>query len=105
MTNVLDVVDRDSLFVELFVPQDDANSIAQGKPLHVSVESLDASVKCVVETGRECFEPAPAAIRRYYKSDEPLLPVVLRPETNSSEQPLRIGAVTRLTLLQSYGWQ
>lgn len=105
MTNVLDVVDRDSLYVELFMPQDDANSVAQGKPLNVSVESHDSSVKCVIETGRECFEPAPPAIRRYYKSDEPLLPVVLRPNAISTDQPLRIGAMTRLTLLQSYGWQ
>lgn len=105
MTNALDVVDRNSLFVELFVPQDDANSVDSGKTLSISVESLNTSVKCVVETGRECFEPAPAAIRRYYKSDEPLLPVVLRPQVDATEQPLRIGAVARLTLMQSYGWQ
>gem|GEM_PF-1027011 len=105
MSPALDVVDRNSLFVELFMSQDDANSVEAGQTLSISVESLDGPVKCVMETGRECFEPAPAPIRRYYKSDEPLFPVVLRPHSTSSEQPLRIGAVTRLTLLQSYGWQ
>lgn len=104
MTTVLDVVDRDSLFVELFMPQDDVGSVKNGKELSISIESL-GSVKCVIETGRECFEPAPNSICRFYKRDEPLLPVVLKPQLASSEQPLRIGAVTKLTLLQSYGWQ
>lgn len=96
---VMDVIDRDSLQVTLFVPQDETASFSPESEVRLQVEPQAGEVECRVVSARQRFESAPEAIRKYYSSGEPLLPVRVRPSDAAVRETLRPGAVARLSLL------
>lgn len=102
MEPVLEVIDRDSLQVTLFVPQDETQTFSPEATVRLQVEPQVDAVSCQVVAMRQRFESAPESIRRYYSSGEPLLPVRLRPTDQKVRDSLRPGAVARLSLLSRY---
>ena len=96
---VMDVIDRDSLQITLFVPQDESVSFAPESQVRLQVEPHAEELECAVVSARQRFERAPEAIRKYYSSGEPLLPVRVRPSDATVRKELRPGAVARLSLL------
>ena len=100
LETILDLVDTNSLEATLYMPQDESRTLPPGTEVTLSIEPLDRSQTYTVVGSRERFESAPAAVRRYYLSDQQLMPIRLRPKSLSltpANSGIQIGAVVRLT--------
>ena len=110
MEVLVEVVDAGSLKTKLFVQQNDSRGVQPGTEFGVRIDPLKTPVRCQVVASSERFEPAPLSIQRYYRSDEPLLPVILKMELSDADRrEVRLGAVTQLQLLSQWketvtGW-
>ena len=102
---VFEIVDDASIRIELFVPQKSVNEFAAGSKLNLSLEPTSRSLACEIVGSRNCFEPAPLSIERFYSSHAALQPVILKPQDDAERDKLQLGAVTRLSLLQAARWQ
>ena len=91
------ILEENSLVVECYIPQ----QLSQNVELHDEVRFLMAPdskqwVGKVIELGEEMV-PAPATIKRHYRTDEKLLPVFLTPDPALMEsRKLRIGSVVSI---------
>lgn len=100
LETVLELVDANSLEATLFLPQDESRTLPPGTEVTLRIEPLGQEQVCTVVRTGERFEAAPAAVERYYLSNQPLMPVILRPKP-AAGSPARfgipIGAVVRLS--------
>lgn len=93
---VVDVLQTGSLEVVLYLSQDDVEGLAVGEQIAVTVEPLNSAVPCTVVRIGNQMESAPAAIERFYWSNEPLLPVYLKPDAKFSDWlSLRLGSMVK----------
>jgi multidrug resistance efflux pump len=104
LDTIVEVTDQDSLRIELFISQDDIDGFEIGKHLNVSIEPLSQAVVCNVVGSRKHFEEAPESIHRYYASRQTLMPLILRPIDNASDQLLNVGAIVKMKLLANLEW-
>jgi HlyD family secretion protein len=95
---VMEIVDSTSSRIVLYVQQDDSASLPEGTTVELRIDPVDKAIEATVQANRERFEAAPAQIRRYYLSGEPLLPIIVRPSQVADVGLLQDGAVVRLTL-------
>ncbi|MDA0660452.1 MAG: biotin/lipoyl-binding protein [Planctomycetota bacterium] len=95
--SMLSLLEKDSEEIVLYLRQEKVRSLEVGSLLQVHVRPLSESISCeVVRVGQE-FSPAPRAIERYYRSNEPLLQVFLRPDRQHiAASELCLGAVANL---------
>lgn len=109
LETVLEIVDTGSLEATLFMPQDESRTLPVGTEVTLKIEPLQQKRTYQVVGTRERFESAPSAIRRYYLSDQQLLPVILRPTSpppkreSENEPGIQIGAVVKLTWFNHLG--
>ena len=106
LETILDLVDTNSLEATLYMPQDESRTLPPGTDVTLCIEPLDQKQIYTVVGARERFESAPPAVRRYYLSDEQLMPVLLRPKSPvlaPAESGIQIGAVVRLTWVNHLG--
>ena len=104
LETILEVTDQDSLQIELFVQQGDVDGFVVGKELKVSIEPLSRAVTCTIIGSRKHFELAPESIRRYYTSQQTLMPLMLKLNDVDPDSPLSVGSIVKLKLLESLGW-
>jgi len=91
------VLEDASLEIELFLPQKMTAEYEVGDILEIKVEPNEELIPCrIVRVGSEHREP-PRQLQIFYRDDERLLPVVLKPQISSQDQPiLPLGAVAKL---------
>ncbi len=93
---VVEMLQSGSLEVVLFLSQDDITRLRIGDEIHVAIEPNREKVPCKVVRIGQRLETAPAAIERFYWSNEPLLPVYLKPDVAYSQwMSLRLGSVVK----------
>ena len=98
---LMEIVDRDSLKIEMFVPQHEIDRYAPGKVIKLSIAPQATPLICTVVGSRNRFESAPLSIQQFYNNRETLLPVILTPRLEGNAQRLFVGSVTKFTLWQS----
>ena len=97
---LIEIIDQDSLKIELYVPQNEIKHYTTGKDIKMSILPHATPVTCRVVGLRNRFEAAPESIQQYYSNSETLMPVMLEPKIAENPSVLIAGSVTRFTLLQ-----
>lgn len=85
------MIEDGTLFVELYVQQDNTDMFNLGE--NVLLHSPVGDIQCIVKTIADRYETAPNSIKRFYKADENLLPVILELDDNYG---LKYGATVKL---------
>lgn len=101
---IMEVMDRDSIRIELYIPQEEVDAYPVGKELELSVEPNSTRVRSTIIASRKQFELAPDALRRHYTGGQTLMPLILKPVGSSAQLGLSAGAIVREEFLQGLGW-
>jgi multidrug resistance efflux pump len=93
---VVKLLQTGSLEVALYLSQDDVDRLRIGDAVEVLVEPAQRTVPCTVVRIGNQMEKAPPAIERFYWSNEPLLPVYLKPDPQFKPwMSLRLGSMVK----------
>ncbi len=93
---VLELLQTGSLEVVIYLSQNDIDRIEIGDVLKVKMEPYSVRIPCTVVRIGHKLRAAPPAIERYYWSNEPLLPVYLKPDAAHRHwMSLRLGSVVK----------
>lgn len=96
---VLSILEDNSLEVVLYLPQKSSNKFSQNDEVGVQVKPFPETVLCTVTRTGDQFVPAPAHIERYYRANEKLLPVYLKPKSEFlNTAALRVAALPYVDL-------
>lgn len=77
----------------VYFRQHDTKSLQAGSEVVIHLEPHEQPLMCRVKKFSNHYEPAPAAISRFYGQQEPLLPVILEPTTATTFPP---GAILKV---------
>ena len=99
MSALIDIVDIDSVHAKLYVPQKNSDEFQERFEVELQAEPFDEAITWHVTGRRQRYETAPTSIQRYYRSNQPLMPVLLKPKSTDVAQELRIGAIVKLPLV------
>ena len=93
---VVDVLQTGSLEVVLYLVQDDVDALEVGDQIQVVIEPHAKKIPCTVVRRGNRMDSAPPAIERFYWSNEPLLPVYLKPDPKYDPWlSLRLGSMAK----------
>ncbi len=76
---IVEILEENSTEAVLYVPQQDANRFQKGQLLAVELAPYEHHVRCEVTRLDQQLEPPPTNIERYYRANEVLVPVHLKP--------------------------
>ena len=94
---LMSILEAGSLQVVLYVPQRLSKSFAADDEIAVVVDPQTERIPCRVERLGDQFESAPESVQIYYRRNQSLLPVYLRPDpTLAVPMALRLGCVVKL---------
>jgi hypothetical protein len=97
---VVEIVEKGSLEAVLYVPQNRILDLEQATQIDLCIEPFSTTVSCRIERIGSRMSPAPPSVGRYYRSNERLLPIFLKPHRGKeAELFLRLGSEIRLA-----GW-
>jgi hypothetical protein len=93
---VVELLQTGSLEVVLYLSQNDIDRIEIGDVIKVKMEPYSGRIPCTVVRIGHKLKTAPPSIERYYWSNEPLLPVFLKPDAAHRHwMSLRLGSVVK----------
>jgi multidrug resistance efflux pump len=94
---VLSLIAEGSMEVVLYMPQKISKLLKVGQEVSVDLDPYPESVTCTTQRLGDRFEPAPEHLKRYYSTDQKLLPIHLRLDQNGNPHvDLRIGETVKL---------
>jgi multidrug resistance efflux pump len=94
---LMSILEAGSLQVVLYVPQLLSKSFAPGDEITVVVDPHPERISCRVDRLGDQFEGAPESLQVYYRRNQSLLPVYLRPDpTAAAPMALRLGCLVKL---------
>ena len=103
--SIIEVLEDGTLEAILYVPQSETGHLKSGERVSLSYLPDTELLSCVVLGAKSGFESPPECIERHYRHREELLPVRLRPMSDSGrEVPLRLGATVRLPSGSPWHW-
>jgi multidrug resistance efflux pump len=98
--DILEILEDGSLEIALYLPQNQVDRWKRDDEVSLHVDPKSESVSCVVDRIGDALETAPPCIKRYYRSEERLVPLYLRPKDSDEEhRHLRLGSEVRLPYL------
>lgn len=103
-TPIMEIVEDQSLEPVLYVRQNSADAWRIGDEIEVRIDPGSQQVTCEITRLGNQMEFAPPNIARYYRKDERLLPVFLKPRrAHGVDLRLYLGAEVKLH--RSWGWE
>jgi multidrug resistance efflux pump len=93
---LVELLAEDSLEITLLVTQNDSSAYRVGQRLEVEMQPLARLLTCEVTRIGDAFCEPPPQIETRFRHGEPLLPVILKPLTDSpATSPLKLGGEVR----------
>ena len=93
---VIDILEDNSVEAVLYVPQKLVDEFEIGKEVDVVLEPNKQPMRCTIKRFGDRFGPAPTSIERFYKVNQPLLPVYLTPNQDANQiMSMRIGGTVK----------
>jgi hypothetical protein len=76
---IIEILEDNSIEAVLYVPQRIVEEFDVGKEIAITLEPYDSPFVCTVDRLGNRFEEPPASLKTFYRLNQPLLPVYLRP--------------------------
>jgi multidrug resistance efflux pump len=95
-TPLVELLSEGSLEVVLFVTQEKLVDFSEGRTLLLDVAPFQTPIHVEVTRLGDAFAAVPESLERHYRRGQQVLPVYLRPESQSDSDTLRLGAEVRL---------
>jgi multidrug resistance efflux pump len=76
---IIEILEDNSIEAVLYVPQRIVEEFDVGKEIAITLEPYDSPFVCTVDRLGNRFEEPPASLKMFYRLNQPLLPVYLRP--------------------------
>ena len=93
---VIEILEDNSVEAVLYVPQKIVDEFVVGNEIEITLEPYDQPLRCTISRFGDQFESAPKSIERFYKVNQPLLPVYLSPGVDADQvMAMRVGGTVK----------
>jgi len=103
---VIEILEENSIQAVLYVPQRVVEDYEVGKEIEIALEPYAQEIHCTVDRFGDRFESAPISIKRFYHTNQALLPVYLTPSHETQTLlAARVGGTVKRPYQYSKGLQ